>query len=426
MGIRRSVCAVVAAFIVWGAGPAFSSVQSEVKEFEQRITAELRAENPQAADVFARANAAREKEDHRQAAGLYAQVRELAPRFDHAVRRQAMEALALGDPTKAVALAREALAMRESAENLVALSAALVEGTATASPAEKQEALQLAQRATQLDPRAFHAHLSLAVAALENEDLISLENAVERLEVLGPEETMTPYFRGLLEASRGNFSKAETALVKARQLGLPEEQYRAVSDAVRNARPWPQRILPLLGWIVGAWAAGLLLLLATGTLLSQATLRAAGRVPAQPSGEAQGTDSLLRRVYRIVLWLSCAYYWVSLPLVVLAVLAAGGGMVYLFLWIGRIPIKLLVIVVILVFVTLASIVKSLFVRGGKEDPGLRLPLASEPRLRGLLQEVAGRIGTRPVDNVYLTPEPTSPSWSAAACCASSGGKRSAA
>ena len=403
MGIRRSACAAVAAFIVWGAGPALSSVQSEAKDFEQRITAELRVENPQAADLFARANAARDKEDHRQALALYAQVRELAPRFDHAVRRQAMEELALGDRVKAIALAREAMAMRETAENMVALSAALVEGPAASSDADKQEALQLAQRATQLDPRAFHAHLTLAVAALENQDLITLEKAVERLEVLGPQEIMTPYFRGLLEASRGNFSEAETALSKSRQLGLPEEQYRAISDAVRQARPWPQRVLPVLGWIVGGWAAGLLLLLATGTLLSQATMRAAGRVPAQPSGEAQGSDSFLRRLYRIVLWLSCAYYWVSLPLVVLAVLAAGGGMVYLFLWIGRIPIKLLVIVVILVFVTLASIVKSLFVRGGKEDPGLRLPLASEPRLRDLLREVAGRIGTRPVDNVYLTP-----------------------
>jgi Zn-dependent protease with chaperone function len=45
----------------------------------------------------------------------------------------------------------------------------------------------------------------------------------------------------------------------------------------------------------------------------------------------------------------------------------------------------------------------LFVRGGNEDPGERLNLSEHPRVRELLNSVAERIGTRPVDNVYLTP-----------------------
>jgi Zn-dependent protease with chaperone function len=155
--------------------------------------------------------------------------------------------------------------------------------------------------------------------------------------------------------------------------------------------------------VCGAWGGSLLLLLGLGALLSQATLRAAGRVPAQPSGEAQGSDAFLRRVYKAVLWLSCAYYWISIPLVVLAVVGLGGGLLYLFLKIGRIPIKLALIIVVLMVVTLVSIVKSLFARGGDDEPGLPLDLAGQPRLRALLDEVAGRVGTRPVDNVYLTP-----------------------
>ena len=155
--------------------------------------------------------------------------------------------------------------------------------------------------------------------------------------------------------------------------------------------------------IAAAWIGALLLLLAVGGLLSGSTLRAARRVPLQPSGQAQGSDAFLRRVYRIVLWLSCAYYWISIPLISVAVLALGGGLIYLLFQIGRIPIKLVLIIVVLVVVTLVSIVKSLFVRREDEDPGLRLDLAGEPRLRGLLDEVAARIGTRPVDNVYLTP-----------------------
>jgi Zn-dependent protease with chaperone function len=155
--------------------------------------------------------------------------------------------------------------------------------------------------------------------------------------------------------------------------------------------------------IATAWIGTLLLLLAGGGLLSQATLRAARRVPPQPSGQAQGADALLRRVYRAVLWMSCAFYWVSIPLVALVVLAAAGGVLYLLFSIGHIPIKIILLVVIFAGVTLKSIVKSLFVRTTDDDPGLRLDLAGQPRLRALLGEVAARIGTRPVDNVYLTP-----------------------
>ncbi len=155
--------------------------------------------------------------------------------------------------------------------------------------------------------------------------------------------------------------------------------------------------------IAAAWIGTLVLLFAGGGLLSWATLRAARRVPPQPSGQAQGADALLRRVYRAVLWMSCAFYWVSIPLVALVVLAAAGGLIYLLFSIGRIPIKLVLIIVVLAGVTLKSIVKSLFVRTTDDDPGLRLDLTGQPRLRALLDEVAARIGTRPVDNVYLTP-----------------------
>ncbi|MFL6260901.1 MAG: M48 family metallopeptidase [Thermoanaerobaculia bacterium] len=155
--------------------------------------------------------------------------------------------------------------------------------------------------------------------------------------------------------------------------------------------------------IAAVWTATFLLLLAVGGFLSQAALRAAGRVPPRPSGQAQGGDALLRRAYRAVLWLSCAFYWVSIPLVVLVVLVGGGGLVYLFFRFGHVPIKLVLLLAVGVFVTLSAIVKSLFVRGEDGDPGLRLDLGGEPRLQTLLNEVAARIGTRPVDNVYLTP-----------------------
>src|SRR5690242_14838680 len=37
------------------------------------------------------------------------------------------------------------------------------------------------------------------------------------------------------------------------------------------------------------------------------------------------------------------------------------------------------------------------------DPGEKLDWSQAPKLRKLLEEVAARVATRPVDNVYLTP-----------------------
>ena len=59
----------------------------------------------------------------------------------------------------------------------------------------------------------------------------------------------------------------------------------------------------------------------------------------------------------------------------LAVVGIGGGLLYLFLEVGRIPIKLALIIVVLMFVTLVAIVKSLFVRGNDASPGCSSTLA---------------------------------------------------
>jgi Zn-dependent protease with chaperone function len=112
----------------------------------------------------------------------------------------------------------------------------------------------------------------------------------------------------------------------------------------------------------------------------------------------------LRRIYAGVLVFCCGLYYVSLPLVLLAVVGLGGGVIYAMLAVGRISIKLVLLAVIMVFVTVGAVIKSLFARGSDDEPGLKLDLAREPKVRQALDEVAARIGTRPVDTVYVTPD----------------------
>jgi Zn-dependent protease with chaperone function len=81
----------------------------------------------------------------------------------------------------------------------------------------------------------------------------------------------------------------------------------------------------------------------------------------------------------------------------------GAAFLYACLAAGAIPIKLVLIGVVVVCGSLWAIGKSLFVRAREEDPGDKLELDEHPALRALLDEVADRIGTRPVDSVYVTP-----------------------
>ncbi|MRG95938.1 M48 family metallopeptidase [Polyangium spumosum] len=122
---------------------------------------------------------------------------------------------------------------------------------------------------------------------------------------------------------------------------------------------WGATILyGLLGWL-----AGLAALLGLGALLSELTLRAATAAPTSADTNTTGADRWLRRIYGVVLWACCAFTLLSS-------------------WV---------------------MLKSFFFRPKESEPGDKLDLAEHPKLRGVLEEVAGRIGTRPVDSVYMTP-----------------------
>jgi Zn-dependent protease with chaperone function len=84
-------------------------------------------------------------------------------------------------------------------------------------------------------------------------------------------------------------------------------------------------------------------------------------------------------------------------------LAIAGGIAYLFILVGRIPLRLAVILAIAILYTLYSIVRSVFTRVRQEVPGRPLARDEAPQLWSLAEEVAERVGTRPVDAVHVTP-----------------------
>jgi Zn-dependent protease with chaperone function len=368
-------------------------------DFTTRITEKLRAEDPEAADRFLSANAAVYREDLVEAEHLYREVLDRQPDFFHAARRLAYVLLWQDKDVEAVHFARQALAASNAPRNRRALIETLLANpSAEATSEARQLALTLIETRN-LEPETI---ASVCLAAAHADDLELLQRGSLYLRSTAPEHVLTHYWWWVTAMSTGDWEAANVAVERAHELGLNEEIYRQMRADTDAARPLVDRYGPIAAMVGGGWVIAFLILTLAGFVLSGLTLRAAGHSEAQ-SGEATGLSKAVRGLYRGVLWLSCAFYYVSLPLVALAVVAVGGGLLYFFFVVGHIPIKLALIVLGLTLFTLFAILRSLFVRRRDEDPGERLSLSEHPRVRDLLNGVAERIGTRPVDNVYLTP-----------------------
>ena len=265
------------------------------------------------------------------------------------------------------------------------------------------EARRLAETAARLAPEAPGPQGLLCRIATTANDIPLLGQCSSRLLRLAPDEVGTHVYATLAASIDGRHAEARSHLERAKALGLEAEVYDELSSSLEQRRPFYDGWLGPAGWTLGAWGAGLVALVLAGLGLSRAALAAARELPSERSGRAVGMSASLRRAYATVLWLCCAFYYVSLPLVAVVVVGTGAGMVYLSLVIGHIPIKLLVIAAILVFVTLASMLKSLTIKPKDADPGPKLDLAAHPQLDAVIRQVADKVGTRPVDTVFMTP-----------------------
>lgn len=376
--------------------------QQSLSEFTEKITAELEQESPEAARFFDQANEARDRSDFEEAEHFYRRTLELAPGFHHAKRRLAYIVLWQDRREEALRLTEQALAAEKSPENSAARIAALVR-TDKPSKAQIKEALAMADWLLSVELLDWQLIIPICDAAIADQNQLLLHLCVGRLEKAAPEEIVTQLYGWTLAVGDGNLELARAKVETARQLGLDEATQNELLALTESARPPTERLLSL-SWKVGAvWLGGLLVLLGLGFALSRVTTKAASLVASAPSGEPVGLSNTLRKLYRGVLWATCSYYFLSLPIVVLAVIGLGVAAIRWILTLELIPLKLVVLIVGVVGVTVIAVVRSLFIRPQETDPGVILDLEKQPGLRGVLDEVAKEIDTRPVDNVYLTP-----------------------
>jgi Zn-dependent protease with chaperone function len=382
---------------------AWTTARAEtLEQYDARITAELAKIDPEAVALFTRGSTAFAAGEYAQAADLFGQVEAKAPTFSHAVRRHCRAEARLGQYEQSVKTCRRALAVERSHENLAALADTLAIEAKTPPQAALREARQLLDEALRLAPNDESTQGTSCELALRERNWAGLSECSGALLRIAPDSVAANLFGSIQALQVGRIAAARRMLEKARAHGLPLAPYQALSSDIDENTPWTDRWLVPAGVVAAVWAGLFLVLVALGWVLSRLALRAAAQ-PGSASGRATGLSGSVRKLYAAVLWGASAFYYASIPLVLAVVVLVGGGLIYAMFAVGHIPLKLVAIVAILVLVTVWAVLRSLFVRVKDEDPGLDLDTARHPRLAAVLTEVAGKVGTRPVDKVFLTP-----------------------
>jgi Zn-dependent protease with chaperone function len=371
--------------------------------FEQEIYDRLAEIESEAVPIFQEATEAMDAGDLTAALQGYERVLSLAPGFPDAARRLSYVEMELGLVKDALRHARSALTTDPSPYNEMALARVLL---ATEERDDAAEALTHAQAAVEALPEDPEARSVLLYAAIVTEDVDLIRKSSAKLVELDPDLAVGHYFAGLLAAEDGRWEEAERELLLARELGMPAEPVEEALDAGIRSRARTRRWLRRGGYVIGGWLVGLPVLLGVGAVLSKLTLTTVRDTRPTADFEVGRGERVVRTLYRIVIGISSLYFYLSVPLLILIVVAATGGIFYLFYLGGSLPLRLLAIIGAAAIYTLYAIVRSVFTRVEEGEPGRPLPRGEAPRLWSLTEEVADEVGVRPVDAIYVTPAPS--------------------
>lgn len=395
---------VAAALLALVALPGVSqTIQRNMKK-EAMIWEQLKVIAPGSLEDFKAATTAMDSERYDEAVRLYQAVFKKAPNFDVVMRRLGMCLARQGKGDEGLALIEKAVAANRSADNVSALAQYLAypsdskQGTAE----QKTRAFALIKEAIAMpkeDDDGYN-YILLAQLALEQQDVQTFRRATTKL-ASHPELMVTHYFAAILAANDEEWLTAEREIKKAESMGLPHEVAQAFLDSGVHTRASAYRYLIYASVLVGIWIAGLGLLFLFGKLMSLRTLRSIEN--ADPNAVAGSADLSLRKFYRKLIGIAGFYYYLSIPFVIFLVLIIAAGVTYASFMVGQIPIKLIIVVDIGALVTSYKMIRSLFIKIKRDDPGRALTYEEAPGLWDLTRKIAETLNTRPVDEIRLTP-----------------------
>lgn len=371
---------------------------AEERDYEETLA----AIDPSLAPAFHAATEAMDAQRLDEARAGYEKIVARAPKHAPTLRRLSHVLREQGQIEEAVATARRAREAGPGAYSDYALAAALL--SMKSSPSAREEAGDIQE--TLLNGAHDEKTAEMAgTIAMGRGDLAGIGRAIAVLERVAPQSTSLHFLTAIEAFAKGELGTAEAALARAEAAGLDPAfaaELREKGGLNRRESQWTVARGVLIG--LGVWLLGFLVIYVVGRAMSARALSAIERLAPDRSNALVDATLRLRRAYGAAVRFAAAYYFISIPIVLALVLALGGGVILGLLWLEWIPIKLFFLVVLAVLATAWALVRSFFVRRGPDaDPGTRLTEGEAPDLWAVLREVAREVGTRPVDDVFVTP-----------------------
>lgn len=392
-------------FITILAATASSQTPSRDLQRESIIWEQLKVIAPETIDDFKAATSAMDSGNYDEAVRLYQAVNKKAPDYDPVMRRLGWALVLQGKVPEGLAFLEKAVAKSRSAENLLALASCLAYPGENKSGTreQKRRAYSLILEAERLPKNGDDADYQalLGELALEFEQVETFRRATEKLVATHQDLMVTHYFSAILAANDEKWLTAEDEIKKAESMGLPHEVAQAFLDSGVHSQASVWRYSIYAAFPVGLWILGLFALFLVGKLMSRQTLRSIER--ADPNAVTTSSDLSLRKWYRRLIGIGGVYYYISLPFVMVLVVGLAAVVTYASYLSGRLFIKLLIVLWAGALITVYKMIRSLFLKVEKEDPGRSLTHDEAPGLWDLTRKVAETVNTRPVDEIRITP-----------------------
>jgi Zn-dependent protease with chaperone function len=369
------------------------------RQKEEIIEKQLEAIDPTMVQTFKDATIAMDEQKNELADSLYSIVYAKVPNFDPLLRRLGNLEVVLGKTKDGLSLSKKSVEINRSAYNLSSLASGYLMQSDSTNLIKAQSLLKEAIKlpnGDELDILATYVQISFQM-----EDIVSVKSGLDQMKSKYPDEMLTHYYNSFILASEEKWKDAKSEILIAKEKGLPQEDVDRFLDSGINNEIYKINGMIYFGIILGIWILGLLILFLVGKLFSKLTLNAIEKNNLETSSAKPG--GWLRSGYKTLISAGGFYYYISLPIILVLVIALTMGIIYLFLIVGTIPIKLTIILIIAAGATIFGMIRSLLVKVDYTDPGRELKTEEAPDLYHLTTEVAQLMGTRPIDEIRITP-----------------------
>ncbi|MEM7538445.1 MAG: M48 family metallopeptidase [Chloroflexota bacterium] len=158
--------------------------------------------------------------------------------------------------------------------------------------------------------------------------------------------------------------------------------------------------------LISNWLVSMVGLILTGLVLSWQTLWATNQAQYADQFAPSFHEKAIRTIYRVVVGLLSIYFYLSMPLVMLLVLTISLVGFYFLLSFGSFSIWAGVFLFGFTIYTFIAFVRGVFARTPQGPLGKPMSQEDAPTLWACVYEVAERIGTRPLDAIHITPDPS--------------------